>query len=56
MGYSVRTDRWRYIEWGDGAKGAELYDEAGDPNELKNLAASPDHQKTVEEMHRLIRA
>ncbi len=56
MGYSVRTDRWRYIEWGDGAKGAELYDEAGDPNELKNLAASPDHQKTVEEMHRLIRS
>ena len=56
MGYSVRTDRWRYIEWGDGARGAELYDEAGDPNELKNLAASPDHKKTVEEMQRLIKS
>ena len=35
MGYSVRTDKWRYTEWDDGARGVELYDEAADPNELQ---------------------
>ena len=55
MGYSVRTDRWRYTEWADGKSGTELYDEVADPQELKNLAASPDHQKTIADMQRLLR-
>ena len=55
MGYSVRTEKWRYTEWDGGKKGVELYDEAGDPRELRNLAADPKHQKTVTEMQQLLR-
>lgn len=36
-GCSVRTERWRYIEWDEGKKGAELYDEEKDPEEKVNL-------------------
>ena len=38
MGYSVRTERWRYTEWDGGSAGAELYDELEDPHEWQNLA------------------
>jgi iduronate 2-sulfatase len=55
MGYSVRTERWRYTEWDDGKRGVELYDEADDPDELRNLAADPKHSKTVAEMRDLLR-
>jgi iduronate 2-sulfatase len=38
MGYSVRTERWRYTEWGEnGEFGRELYDHAKDPREHRNL-------------------
>ena len=52
MGYSVRTERWRYTEWDDGARGVELYNEVDDPDELKNLAADPKHRDTVDDMIR----
>ena len=38
MGYSVRTERYRYTMWADGAEGEELYDYDQDPRETKNLA------------------
>ena len=38
MGYSLRTEKWRYTEWDGGAHGTELYDEEKDPAEMKNLA------------------
>ena len=38
MGYSIRTERYRYTEWNDGKDGDELYDYQTDPKELKNLA------------------
>lgn len=38
MGYSVRTERYRYTMWAGGAQGEELYDYQTDPRELKNLA------------------
>lgn len=38
IGRSVRTDRWRYTEWGDGIA-TELYDHESDPGEYRNLAA-----------------
>ncbi len=41
MGWSVRTDRWRYIEWDEGRQGAELYDHETDPEEYKNVADDP---------------
>lgn len=41
QGYSIRTERFRYTEWGEkGAEGVELYDCQDDPEELKNLAHS----------------
>jgi uncharacterized sulfatase len=52
MGYSIRTGKWRYTEWDGGQAGVELYDEAGDPQELRNLAADPSHKQTITELQR----
>lgn len=49
-GRSVRTERYRYIEWDEGRQGAELYDHQGDPGEITNLARSAAHAKVVEQM------
>ena len=38
MGYSLRTERYRYTIWTPGAEGEELYDYKNDPRELRNLA------------------
>jgi iduronate 2-sulfatase len=51
----VRTERWRYTEWDDGAQGAQLYDHGRDPHELKNLAADPRHAKIVAAMKALVK-
>ncbi|MDB5295638.1 MAG: arylsulfatase family protein [Phycisphaerales bacterium] len=56
MGYSVRTDRYRYTEWNGGAQGSELYDHDTDPHELKNLAADPAHAATVSSLKKLLPA
>jgi arylsulfatase A-like enzyme len=37
--HAVRSERWRYIRYSDGAE--ELYDEVKDPNEYRNLASDP---------------
>ena len=54
-GYSVRTERWRYIEWDDGAKGAQLYDHDADPHEYRNLAEDPKYADVVKEMKALVK-
>ena len=47
-GYSLRTDRYRYTEWGEAGKyGRELYDYTQDPDEFTNLVDSKDHQAIV---------
>lgn len=44
MGYSIRTERYRYNEWGPrAAEGIELYDYQQDPREMQNLGTSPAH-------------
>ena len=51
LGYSLRTDRWRYTEWDGGQKGVELYDHEADPHEFTNLAKEPQHAETMKELN-----
>ncbi|MBL9202619.1 MAG: sulfatase [Opitutaceae bacterium] len=54
-GDSVRTDRWRFTRWSDGA--IELYDHASDPEENRNVApAHPAVVTSLTETLRLSRA
>ena len=55
MGYAVRTERWRYIEWGEnGAYGVELFDYMNDPGETLNLADAPGYRETRAELDALL--
>ena len=58
MGYALRTDRYRYIEWLDRSSGAvlarELYDHQGDDQENVNLAGRPEYASTVAELGALL--
>jgi arylsulfatase A-like enzyme len=50
-GYSLRTARYRYTQWGpDGRDGAELYDHQSDPEEMVNLASQPERADTVKRL------
>lgn len=53
IGRSVRTDRWRYTEWGDGVA-AELYDHSRDPGEYHNRVRDPAHAAEVATLQRLL--
>ena len=55
-GHSVRTERYRYIEWDNGRRGAQLYDYTTDPEEQRNLIADAAHADTVSELRGLVRA
>lgn len=57
-GRSVRSDRWRYNEWGgaDADHGQELYDLDEDPHEMHNLAGKPSHAKIEAKLRSLLRA
>jgi len=53
-GHSVRTERWRYIEWDNGRQGRQLYDHRNDPNEERNLAYDPAYAGVVRQMRALV--
>jgi uncharacterized sulfatase len=53
MGRSIRTERWRFTEWGN--VGAELYDHDADPREHRNLAQDAKYADTVKDMRKLLR-
>ena len=49
MGYSMRTERWRYTEWrqANDVAARELYDHQSDPDENVNLANQSEHKATI---------
>lgn len=52
-GYSLRTPRYRYTEWGEnGSEGVELYDHDSDPGEMKNLAGKPGSEEIAARLSR----
>ncbi|MBT6157622.1 MAG: sulfatase [Planctomycetaceae bacterium] len=55
-GYSIRTDRYRYTEWGENGKdGAELYDHQSDSAEMVNLARRAANAETVARLSKVLR-
>jgi len=55
-GYSIRTDRYRYTEWGEnGQDGAELYDHQSDSAEMVNLAMRAANAETVARLSKVLR-
>ena len=63
-GYSMRTDRYRYTEWGayseQGEKiadlGAELYDYQTDPDETVNVANLPENAELITQLSEQLHA
>lgn len=52
--FSLRTERWRYIEWSDG--NAELHDQENDPGEWHSVAAAPTNATIIGELKRQLAA
>jgi hypothetical protein len=63
MGYTMRTDRYRFVEWlprganpstaPDGT--VELYDHKNDPQENINLASRPEYKEQINKLRRQLR-
>jgi arylsulfatase A-like enzyme len=60
MGYSMRTDRYRYTEWQNKQTGEvearELYDHDLDPDENENVAGAEANQKLVAKLGEQLKA
>ena len=58
MGYAVRTQSHRYVEWREWETkqvvARELYDHATDPHEMRNIADHREHAATVETLAGLL--
>lgn len=60
MGYAVRTDNFRYVQWKDWKSGEileeELYDQSADPHEMRNIAKNEKHAATLYQHRRILKA
>jgi len=60
MGYAVRAERYRYVEWrkrdGNGVVARELYDHQTDPSEDRNIASDPANKAVVERLTKQLAA
>lgn len=60
MGYAVRTEHYRYVQWKDWKSGdileEELYDHQNDPNEMNNVASNPEYTDALTEHLRKLKA
>lgn len=54
FGKMVKNQDWRYIEWDNGEKGQELYNQDKDPVEYNNLADDPEYGEVINEMKALL--
>ena len=59
MGYAIRTDRYRYIEWRNvktqSVQARELYDHQADRHEMENLAVLPNQTAKLKELELLLK-
>jgi uncharacterized sulfatase len=55
LGRSIRTERYRYIEWRDPQGQVELFDHCTDPAEFHNLANDPEYAEVVAKLRELLR-
>ena len=56
IGYSIRTERYRYTEWGKNGKfGLELYDHQNDPQENMNLASSQEKNYIISKLSKMLK-
>jgi uncharacterized sulfatase len=54
VGRMVKNKNFRFVEWGNGEKGMELYDQKNDPVEYNNLAKNPDFRIVANQMRELL--
>ena len=54
MGYAMKTDRYRYVEWRNRQSGEpvarELYDHQSDPAENQSIAGQPEQKELLERL------
>ena len=54
VGRAISTEAFRYVEWGDGKNGQQLFDLAADSGEYRNLAREPAYAAKLAELRALI--
>ena len=54
LGKSVKNSEWRYVEWDNGRKGSELYNQHKDPMEYNNVSKDIANTVVIAKMKKLL--